>query len=141
MKRTIGLALSPTLVGPLFLGLSGGAPLIAADLPVGFVETVAFSNFVDVLDFDWDPDGGMWIASKGGRVWVVRESTTLALQLPVEASGDAGIASLVIDPDYAENSYVWIYYLTPPRGRTVFPASRTCLTHWSTRRSSCRSTR
>ena len=117
MKRAIELTprrLAPALVGFLFLGLAGVTPLIAADLPVGFIETVAFPNVIDALDFDWDPDGGMWIASKGGRVWVVRESTTLALQLPVETTGDAGIASLVIDPDYSQNHYVWIYYLTPP---------------------------
>ena len=61
---------APALVGLLFLVAVGITPVIAADLPVGFIETVAYSDIVDALDFDWDPDGGVWIASKGGRVWV-----------------------------------------------------------------------
>ena len=63
---------APALVGLLFLVLAGITPVIAADLPVGFIETVAYPDVVDALDFDWDPDGGVWVASKGGRVYLVR---------------------------------------------------------------------
>ena len=97
----------------LLIGLAGSAPITAIELPVGFVDNVAVADVLQAIDFDWDPDGGMWIAGKQGQIWVVRQTTTLAAQLTVEDSGDAGLVSVVVDPDYANNQYIWVYYLTP----------------------------
>lgn len=98
-----------TLSSASWLGLAG--PAEATSLPRGFREQVAVSAVPGASAIAWDPSGRLWIAGKGGQVWVVRGSSTKKLAaLPVSTDGERGIAGIAIDPDYATNGEVWIYY-------------------------------
>jgi glucose/arabinose dehydrogenase len=92
---------------------------VAAALPPGFQQTVVFSGAPEIIDFDWEPGGGLWIATKDGRVWLRRGgSTYLALTLAVTTESDAGISAITVDPGFATNNRVWIAYNTTAPSRT-----------------------
>lgn len=104
------------LVLGLVLGLCC-APALATELPPGFQETVLVSGIVPVA-FDWAPDGDLWIASRFGDIWIYRPlGVTLAGTLTTANSGEHGVAALAVDPDYATNQRVWIYYTAPSPAR------------------------
>jgi glucose/arabinose dehydrogenase len=88
--------------------------LPASALPPGFQDTVVFTNHGQPIDFDWDPNGGLWVGMKAGQVWRKAGTTyTLTLTLVVDNVGDSGLGSIRVDPDYATNRHVWVYYTSP----------------------------
>jgi glucose/arabinose dehydrogenase len=90
-----------------------------AGLPSGFTESVVVSGLADVRSFDWTPSGDLWIAEGQGKVWVYRNGSPpiLALQIPVEHTNEHGLSSLTVDPDFATNHHVWLYYTAPTPAR------------------------
>ena len=93
-------------------GLGGGAGWAAATtLPAGYVESSVVSGVGGVTAIAWSPTGDLWITGKNGEVWVQRGgSLSQITSLPVSTDGERGIGNLAIDPDYATNRLVWIYY-------------------------------
>lgn len=92
-------------------------PARATELPPGFQET-ALVSLSGAIAFDWAPDGDLWIATRDGEIWIYRPvGVTLVRSLTVGNSGEHGVAALAIDPDFASNSHVWIYYTTPVPSR------------------------
>jgi aldose sugar dehydrogenase len=77
------------------------------------VETV-----VTNLEVPWSlvfaPDGRLFVTERPGRVRIVNLSTftsELALTLGgVYAEGEAGLLGLALDPDFAQNHFVYLYY-------------------------------
>jgi glucose/arabinose dehydrogenase len=48
-------------------------------------------------------------------VWLVRGGQRYtALTLPVSNEGERGVSNVAVDPDFATNGHVWIYYTTAP---------------------------
>jgi glucose/arabinose dehydrogenase len=85
-----------------------------AALPSGFTETIVVSGLGDIRSFDWTPSGDLWIATGQGAVWIWRGgSPILARQIPVESTFEHGLNSLEIDPDFATNHHIWLYYTAP----------------------------
>ena len=83
--------------------------------PPGYAESIAVDTIPFPITLDWDPAGGMWVGSQTGQVWVWRGGVLKqAATLAVGTGDELGITGLTVDPGFATNGFVWIYYSTPP---------------------------
>jgi glucose/arabinose dehydrogenase len=86
------------------------------------VETV-----MSDLDIPWSlsfaPDGRLFVTERPGRVRIANLSTLtseLALTLDgVYAQGEAGLLGLALDPNFAQNNFVYLYYSAAEGGGAV----------------------
>src|SRR5690242_15339032 len=83
-------------------------------LPAGFQETLYGDTNVNPAGFDFAPDGRMFVANKDGRVTIIEPDGTVAPQpffsVAVDTFRDRGLTAVVVDPNYAQNHYVYVYY-------------------------------
>ncbi len=102
----IAVVLASALVAGVVFILVNRAPAS----PAAAVEVVAAK-----LEVPWTiafaPDGRLLFTERVGRVKVItgNETATL-LQLSVAASGEGGLLGLALDPDFAANHHVYVYY-------------------------------
>ena len=90
------------------------AALAAPTLAPGFSMTTHVGGMFDPLSFDWAPDGDLFIGEKSGKIQVFRNGTlTLVGTIPVSVNGEQGITAIEVDPDYATNHFLWVYYTSP----------------------------
>ena len=86
------------------------------------VETVV-SNLEIPWSLAFAPDGRLFVTERPGRVRIVDLSTftsELALTLSgVYAQGEAGLLGLALDPNFAENKFVYLYYSAQSGGGAV----------------------
>src|SRR5262249_53082170 len=102
-------SLSMTSLG---LILSCGA-LHAGIPPAGFQETTYLSGISQIDGFEWAPNGDMWIISKLGTVRVLHAGTTVPVvvaSLPVNTVDERGLLGIAIDPGFATNKFLYLYY-------------------------------
>src|SRR5262245_60603229 len=62
------------------------------------------------------PDGRVFFLDRTGRVRVWRpasQTTTTALTLSVDITGNHGLLALTLDPGFATNHWVYLYYSPP----------------------------
>ena len=78
------------------------------------------------LEIPWSlafaPDGRLFVTERPGRVRIVNPSTftsEVALTLNVYAQGEAGLLGIALDPGFAQNSFVYLYYSAPSGGGAV----------------------
>ncbi len=101
----------------LSLGLSGAG--LAATLPPGFEETVVVSG-IGGVDLDWAPDGDLFLATRDRQVLIFRSGSLIPVgTIPGSSAGEHSINGIAVDPDYATNRFLWVYYTSPapPRNR------------------------
>src|SRR6266480_1244625 len=118
MYRSIGslrLALKLLLPG-LTCSLAGWTQADAQGLPSGFVRSqIAQVNAATRMAFA--PDGRIFVAELGGRLRVIKNGALLAtpfVTLKVApGGGERGLAGVVLDPNFASNHYVYVYYTAP----------------------------
>ena len=61
------------------------------------------------------PDGRIFVAEQGGRLRVVKNGTLLTapfVQLSVNSAGERGLIGIALDPNFATNGYLYLYYTT-----------------------------
>ncbi len=147
------------MIARLLLGLLLALPLIslpaasAGTLPPGFDDTPV-ASVPQPTAFAFTPDGRMLVTSKLGRLRVVRNGALLpdpALDLSARVcpESERGLLGVAVDPDFAANRRVYLYYTfkkfgtcalaAPPNGPvnrvssfvlegdTIDPASETVL--------------
>jgi glucose/arabinose dehydrogenase len=78
------------------------------------------------LEIPWSlafaPDGRLFVTERPGRVRIVNLSTftsEVALALNVFAQGEAGLLGIALDPGFAQNNFVYLYYSAPSGGGAV----------------------
>jgi glucose/arabinose dehydrogenase len=62
---------------------------------------------------DFAPDGRIFVTERPGRIRVVREGVLQPepwAQLPVAHEGEGGLLGLALDPNFAQNGFVYVYY-------------------------------
>ncbi|MCZ6690862.1 MAG: PQQ-dependent sugar dehydrogenase [Planctomycetota bacterium] len=62
---------------------------------------------------DWATTDRIFFTEKNGEVHIIQSSTLLPqpfVTVAVDSNGDRGLMGIVFDPDYANNSYVYIFY-------------------------------
>ena len=95
--------------------LAGPAPTLAAvSVPPGFTD-----QLVTVVQrpeaLAWTPNGRMLIANHQGFVYVyqngaLRQNPAIDLRAKMCRSVEWGLNGLALDPDFASNHYVYLYY-------------------------------
>ena len=109
-KRLFGLRVSLTTTALLFLSGAFTA-LIAATLPAGFVET-QISGLSSPTAMDFAPDGRLFVCLQTGSVRVIKNGVLLPtpfLTLTVDSTGERGLLGITFDPNFAVNSFVYVY--------------------------------
>src|ERR1700704_38463 len=107
------------LTASLFLlALSVVSPLAinAATLPANFVETQIASGLSSATAMTFAPDGRLFICQQGGQLRVVKNGALLAtpfVSLTVDSNGERGLLGVAFDPNFATNSFVYVYYTSP----------------------------
>jgi glucose/arabinose dehydrogenase len=84
-----------------------------ANVPAGFTETVLAGSLTSPTTLDIAPDGRIWVAYQDGRIEVIEEGTPgtiLAYQLDCDGSAEHGLQGIELDPDFATNGYIYVYY-------------------------------
>jgi glucose/arabinose dehydrogenase len=99
----------------LAVALSGAAT--AMTLPPGFEETVVVTGISGVA-MDWAPDGDLFLGTRDREIWIFRSGALiLAGSIPGDSQGEHSINGIAVDPDYATNHWLWVYYTSPAPAR------------------------
>ncbi|HEY0685485.1 MAG TPA: PQQ-dependent sugar dehydrogenase [Steroidobacter sp.] len=100
------------LVAALFA--SAVAP--AATLPAGFSETRIASGLASPTSLTVAPDGRIFVTEQAGRLRVIRDGALLTqpfVTLSTNTLGERGLLGVALDPNFATNRYVYLYYTSP----------------------------
>src|SRR5918912_250193 len=95
------------------LALSAAAG--AATLPGGFTET-QIAGLVNPTAMAFAPDGRLFVCQQGGALRVVKNGALLPtpfMTLTVDSSGERGLLGVAFDPNFAANSFLYVYYTVP----------------------------
>ena len=118
MKRFGGIAVM-LLAGlaAALIALSGATAAVAATLPPHFEAQTVFSGISKPVNFRFAPDGRVFVATQGGKIWVyenVNDPTpTLFADLskPVYDFEDHGLLGIALDPGFdLGRPYVYALY-------------------------------
>jgi glucose/arabinose dehydrogenase/PKD repeat protein len=119
-RRLLRLALSLAMVLAA-LPNAGPRPAAATTLPQGFIDEL----IVDVggpTALAFTPDGRMLVAMKPGLLRVYASGSlalirnALDLQSVTCANRERGMLGIAVDPDFASNRYIYIYYTFKKHG-------------------------
>ena len=98
---------------------SGGDTFVTDDSVRFRVETVA-TNLSIPWSMAFAPDGRLFVTERPGRVRILNlttRATELALTVDdVRAEGEGGLLGLALDPAFAQNGFVYLYYTATVAG-------------------------
>lgn len=89
------------------------APVQELGQPIYAVETFATGiGFPTAMDFA--PDGRLFVAEKNGAVRAItpdgKASGPILTLSNIDASGERGLLGMTLDPNFADNGYLWVFY-------------------------------
>jgi glucose/arabinose dehydrogenase len=90
-------------------------PLRAA-VPAGFSDAVWVGGVSSPSAMAFMADGRLLVCQQTGALRVIRNGSLLAnpmISLNVVSSGERGLLGVAIDPQFASNSWIYLYYTTP----------------------------
>jgi len=100
-------------IGAIALGIVAAASANAAILPAGFTEAQVATGLANPTAMAFAPDGRLFVAEQGGTLRVIKNGALLAtpfLSVTVSAVGERGLLGVALDPDFATNNHVYVYY-------------------------------
>lgn len=113
-RRTAPALLLLLAVGALFgWDADGRGSSARAVSPGGFAGEVVYDNIPQPLDFAFAPDGRIFIATLTGDVRIIRNGALLPTPfhtVPANDVGERGLVGLALDPNFAVNGYVYLFY-------------------------------
>lgn len=93
---------------------------LLATVPTGFTDAAHSSTFGNGTAMTFAPDGRLFTASQDGVVRVIQTNgtTTTANTIPVApfANTERGLLGIEVDPNFATNNYLYVYYTTTAGG-------------------------
>jgi glucose/arabinose dehydrogenase len=99
--------------GVVLLAIVLAAPAKAATVPNGFAETLYASGLGAPTAMAFAPDGRLFVADQDGFLRVVKNGTTLStpfVTLNVDPNGERGLLGVAVDPAFATNKWIYVYY-------------------------------
>lgn len=90
-----------------------GATTTAATLPSGFTEALVASGLSNPTAMEVAPDGRLFVSEQEGRLRIIENGVLLPtpfLTLTVSAEGERGLIGVALDPAFATNQFVYVYY-------------------------------
>ena len=91
----------------------------AATLPAGFTET-RITGLSDATAMEIAPDGRIFVCEQGGSLRVIKNGVLLTapfVTLSVDPAGERGLLGIAFDPNFAANSFLYVYYTVPTNPR------------------------
>ena len=87
-----------------------------AAVPSGFSDAQWVGSLPTTTAMTFLPDGRALVTQQGGALRVVKNGALLvtpALTLTVDARGERGLLGVTVDPQFAANGWIYLYYTTP----------------------------
>lgn len=115
---------------------------LLAVVPEGFTETQVAAKLSSPTALDVAPDGRVFVAQQNGVIRIIENDVLLPTpfaSLAADGSGERGLEGITLDPNFATNHYVYVYYTaTSPQshnrvsrltamGNEALPGSETVL--------------
>lgn len=100
------------LLLPLFL-LFSSLSLSAQSLPANFQRVQVASGISSPAALAFLPDGRILVCQETGQLRVIKNGSLLstpAITLSVNSSGERGLIGIAVDPNFATNHYIYLYY-------------------------------
>ncbi|MEM0999985.1 MAG: PQQ-dependent sugar dehydrogenase [Bacteroidota bacterium] len=85
----------------------------AAEFPPGYVGELITDALNSPTAIAVAPDGRIFVTEKGGTVRVIESGALLPdplLVLAVDEFGERGLGSILLDPEFDQNGYLYVYY-------------------------------
>lgn len=105
-------ALAVLVLLPLMLVVSA-APAAATTLPSGFVETKVAHPISRPTAMAFASASQVFVAQQNGQLLEVRNGALLSspvITLPVDNNGERGLDGVAVDPTFAANGFIYLYY-------------------------------
>jgi aldose sugar dehydrogenase len=104
-------------------GRGAGEVVASSNTPVKFKVETVLSNLEVPWSIVWAPDGRMFFTERPGRVRVVENGKLRPVPVftvpDVESSGEGGLMSLALHPQFATNHLVYLAYAYKAEGLKV----------------------
>ncbi len=87
--------------------------LTPASLPSGFSESLVAGGLSRPTAMELAPDGRLFVAEQTGALRVIDQGVLQSqpfVSLPVDSSGERGLLGIAFDPNFASDSFVYVYY-------------------------------
>ena len=86
---------------------------LLASVPAGFTDAFVAGGLVSPTAMDVAPDGRIFVAQQGGQIRVIKNGQLLAqnfASVTVNSANERGLLGIVLDPNFASNKFVYVYY-------------------------------
>ena len=107
----------PLFLGHLLGGIETAAGVLKSDcsatLTSGFEKVTLDSNTNNPMELAIAPDGRVFYIERDGRVQIVKpdtHTTVTAATVPVFTGNEDGLLGITLDPGFAQNHWVYLYY-------------------------------
>ena len=90
--------------------------LLMSNLPRGFAQVVVARRLGKPSGMVAAPDGRLFVIQQTGEVRVIQNGKLLptpALKVATDPIGERGLVGITLDPNFASNSYIYLYYTVP----------------------------
>ncbi|SHH17885.1 Por secretion system C-terminal sorting domain-containing protein [Chryseolinea serpens] len=104
----------------LFIAGLLSLPAISQVFPTGFSRVQVASGISNPTVMAFAPDGRIFVAQQNGALRVIKNGALLAtpfIQISVNSSGERGLIGIALDPNFATNQFVYLYYTLPDGSR------------------------
>ncbi|MDX1961511.1 MAG: PQQ-dependent sugar dehydrogenase [Pirellulales bacterium] len=84
-----------------------------ATVPTGFTDSTLVTGLTSPTALTIAPDGRVFVAFQNGTIRVMQNDVMLATPfatLATDGSGERGMLGLTLDPDFATNGHIYVYY-------------------------------
>jgi len=88
-----------------------------ASVNTNYQKTVLDDNTLDPMQLDVAPDGRVFYVQRGGavKVWSpATSSTTTIATIPVVTVNEDGLLGIALDPNFATNNWIYLFYSPQP---------------------------
>src|SRR5215470_736305 len=85
----------------------------AATVPAGFTDSVVAGGLTNPTAMALAPDGRIFVCQQTGQLRVIKNGALLStpfLTVTVDSQGERGLLGVAFDPNFAVNSFVYVYY-------------------------------
>jgi aldose sugar dehydrogenase len=97
-----------------FLPIGAAAPqdIPLEPLPPGVVIETVVPEVYNLVAMDFTPDGRLLYTERTGNLQVVApgQASVVAYSFPVLTDGERGLLGVAVDPNFATNHFVWVYF-------------------------------
>src|SRR5262245_8930303 len=92
---------------------------VPVTLPTGFAESLFAGGLTNPTQMAVAPDGRVFVAEQSGTLRVIQNGNLLPtpfVSLTVDSNGERGLVGVTLDPNFAANGFVYVYYTVPGTG-------------------------